>query len=325
MAKLSVIIPVYNMAAFAAQTGRSVLEQTLQDLEIIIVDDGSTDCSLEVCRQFAGNVNVTLITQANAGVSAARNRGLREARGDYVAFLDADDLWHPEKAARQCAVLDQWPEIDITWSDWRTIDEKGDAGRRSPPPPMPPGLDTLLVRNFTGNPSTVIARRSAVDAAHGFDEHMRYGCEDWDLWLRIAACRRGSLYHVPGVLTAYRRYSGQMSGNWRKMQQACDEIALKAQARWPETYKRVKTKASAYQYSYLAYLALEAGDRGDAARLMLSSWSSAPWLMARSGRTWRLTAAVLASQIAPQAVASGIRGHFPWPRASQRVLEWLGE
>jgi glycosyltransferase involved in cell wall biosynthesis len=219
MAKLSVIIPVYNMAAFVAQTVRSVLEQALQDLEIIIVDDGSTDSSLEVCRQFGRYANVTLIAQTNAGVSAARNRGLRQACGAYIAFLDADDLWHPEKAARQCAVLDQRPDVDMTWSDWRTIDEKGNAGRRSLSPPTPPGLDTLLVRNFTGNPSTVIARRSAVETAGGFDERMLSECADWDLWLRIATRRPGNLHHVPGVLTAYRRYSGQMSGNWRKMQQ----------------------------------------------------------------------------------------------------------
>lgn len=194
---VSVVIPTYNRARFLPAAVASVRAQTYPCAEIVIVDDGSTDDTADVVAGLGPGIRY--IWQANAGPAAARNRGIHEATGDYVAFLDTDDRWLPEKTALQVAVLQRESTVALVSADMAIEDETGTMqvtsnfqhrglqtmfveldGR-----PIPDAPRLLLKINFI-NTSTAIARRSVLLALNGFDERLRYG-EDLELWLRIAA------------------------------------------------------------------------------------------------------------------------------------------
>ena len=194
---VSVVIPTYNRALFLGVAVASVREQTYPCMEIVIVDDGSTDDTAQVVAMLGNGIRY--ITQANAGPAAARNRGIQEARGDLVAFLDTDDRWLPEKTAKQVALISDRPEVALVASDEAMENAAGEtlfasnfnhrgifdqiAGGAQGIVPNAPGL--LLRVNFIST-STVLARRSVLTGLGGFNRELRYG-EDLELWLRIAA------------------------------------------------------------------------------------------------------------------------------------------
>jgi GT2 family glycosyltransferase len=194
---VSVVIPTYNRARFLDAAVASVRAQTYPCMEIVIVDDGSTDNTADVVARLGNGVRY--IRQANAGPAAARNRGIREAAGDLVAFLDTDDRWLPQKTALQVAVLQREPTVALVSADMAIEDETGtvqvasnfqhrglnDTFAALDGRPIPHAPRQLLTINFV-NTSTVLARRSVLIALEGFDERLRYG-EDLELWLRIAA------------------------------------------------------------------------------------------------------------------------------------------
>ena len=204
---VSVLIPSYNHAHFVSAAVSSALAQTYSDVDIIVIDDGSVDNTAEVVATFGDAVNY--VYQKNQGLSAARNTGIRHARGDYIALLDADDLWSPEFIEESVKVIEQNPRVGLTYSWWSHIDENGD--------PMPePGyfnqrghlLKTFAVRNYFP-PVSVLVRKSCVEEAGGFDEKL-FALEDWDLWFRIAA-NGWEFDCVPQVLAQYRRHSNNMT------------------------------------------------------------------------------------------------------------------
>lgn len=194
---VSVVIPTYNRARFLGAAVASVRAQTYPCAEIVIVDDGSTDDTAQVVAALGAGIRY--VQQANAGPAAARNRGIDEACGDLVAFLDTDDRWLPEKLAKQVDVLLREPSVALVSADMAIEDETGRvqvvsnferrgmqaffAGLEGRPIPDAPRL--LLKINFV-NTSTVVARRSVLQGMKGFDPRLRYG-EDLELWLRIAA------------------------------------------------------------------------------------------------------------------------------------------
>src|SRR6201996_9541224 len=158
---VSVILPVYNGADYVGATIQSVLTQTYQNLEIIAVDDGSSDQTLEVLSQYAaGESRLRVVSQANAGVARARNRGIAEAKGDFIAPLDADDLWAPEKIARQLDQLQLSGErTGLVYSWWVWIDPNGLILDRSPAWTFEGNVfEQLLQINFTGNASVPLFR-----------------------------------------------------------------------------------------------------------------------------------------------------------------------
>src|SRR5262245_1076820 len=125
MSRVSIVIPAYNQAAYLGEAIGSALAQTHQDVEVIVVDDGSTDATPEVCARFASDARVRTIRTANGGVAAARNRGITAASGAYLCFLDADDRYHPTKVATQAAMLDAERGIAFVYCDIVEIDEGG--------------------------------------------------------------------------------------------------------------------------------------------------------------------------------------------------------
>lgn len=182
---VSVIIPTYNRSSFVREAVESVLAQTYTPLEIIVVDDGSTDDTPSVMEAFGSAVR--RLRQENAGVSAARNRGIEAAKGDWLAFLDSDDLWRPQKLEIQRAYLKDRPEIRICQVEelWMRNGERLNPKKYHR---KPSGLCfLLLLERCLVSPSAVMIHRSVFEDVGLFDETLP-ACEDYDLWLRIG-CR----------------------------------------------------------------------------------------------------------------------------------------
>ncbi|TYT23606.1 glycosyltransferase [Luteimonas viscosa] len=184
----SVIIPTWNRRDLVARAIDSVLAQTREVGEIIVVDDGSTDGTGEVLAQRYGK-RITYVAQANAGVSAARNRGLAMAQGRYLALLDSDDVWLPEKTARQAAFLEANPGIGLVLCDVIRVGVDGETidvfDRRRQIPADGPALQWVL-RDPALAPLSVLMRREVYEDVGGFDESLRTA-EDLDFHLRVAA------------------------------------------------------------------------------------------------------------------------------------------
>jgi hypothetical protein len=218
---VSVVIPTYNSATLVTQAIDSALAQSAAPAEILVVDDGSTDDTRE--RLAAYGPRITYLLQENQGVAAARNLGLSRARGQYVAFLDADDVWHPQKLELQLVVFDNNSELALlgtgrTWPLDLTLPRRG--------PIRPIAWRDLAVKNhFVA--SSVLVRREALDRAGGFDRSL-HGPEDYDLWLRIAQTAAVANLELP--LTGYRTSPGSLSQQVRTMRQGMRRILAKLDA-----------------------------------------------------------------------------------------------
>lgn len=202
--RVSVIIPTYNAGQTICQAIDSVLRQTYTDYEIVVVDDGSTDDTKARLERY-GNA-IRYIYQENKERSAARNNGIRHARGEYIAFLDADDFWTPEKLAKQVTFLNQHQELGVVFSWARAVGPSGNTLRTMGtqfPLEGAEGMDMFpyLVMGTSPPALTVIARRACIEEAGMFDEQVSQ-IEDWDLWLRIAL--RWHFGFVSEVLAYYR-------------------------------------------------------------------------------------------------------------------------
>ncbi len=190
MPSVSVIIPTFNAAVFLPQAVLSVLQQTFQDFEIIIVDDGSTDNTHEICERFPVS-KVRTIYQQNMGSPAARNSGIRATNAKYIAFLDADDWYLPDKLALQVQALESQPQLGLVTGGWATVNEAGETVRLDRPWMVYPQIDAHLL--FYECPlvvHSVLVRRSWLEQVSFFDASLKF-VEDWDLWLRLvlAGCK----------------------------------------------------------------------------------------------------------------------------------------
>ncbi len=186
---VSIVIPAYNAGDWIDQAIQSVLGQSYDNFEIVVVDDGSTDDTSTVVQQYGDPVRY--VWKENGGSASARNRGIAEAQGTYIAFLDADDVWHPAKLARQMDVHEQEASPAWSYTDVELIDTRSGAliHRKSAVREHPEGdvLDQLITGNFIVA-STVLVHRRVFDAVGRFDESSLHRIsEDWDMWLRIAA------------------------------------------------------------------------------------------------------------------------------------------
>jgi len=207
---VSVIIPTHNYGDFIATAIESVFAQTYQRIELIIVDDGSTDDTRQVVEPYGARL--TYLFQRQSGAAAARNSGILRSSGTYLAFLDADDAWLPCKLERQVALLDAMPEVGVVYTWWSLTDESGKPLPQHVETHLPDGdlLEPLLLSPVTGLPMCMI-RRACIDRVGPFDNSLTVS-EDWDLLLRLAlsgyqfAC-------VPEVLVHVRRHTRHLSSN----------------------------------------------------------------------------------------------------------------
>jgi glycosyltransferase involved in cell wall biosynthesis len=238
-ALVSVIIPAFNAATTIRETLRSVCAQTHRRLEIIVVDDGSTDATVDIVTKLASDdPRIFLIEQRNGGVAAARNSGAAAASGTFLAPVDADDLWHPLKIEKQLdafAAAGQGCGLVYTWS--ALIDGSGRVThRRRGSLACGDVLYVLSRRNFVGNGSSALIPTSVFRQTHGYDPslHARggQGCEDWKLYLEIAAQWHFTV--VPEHLTGYRVVPGNMSSNALRMLRSRDLVSADLLPHHPE-------------------------------------------------------------------------------------------
>lgn len=242
---VSVVIPAHNASSTIDETLRSVRSQSHEQLEIIVVDDGSSDNTVAIVQQHAAqDSRIKIIGQDNAGVAAARNRGWQSACANFIAFIDADDLWGSTNIERQLQTLIAGRErTGLVYSWFTVIDaESRVLGRTAPCFHSGDVLDELLAGNFIGNGSSVMVRREALLAAKGFDRQLRaagaQGCEDLLFYCRVA-----ETYHfavVPEYLIGYRYLPENMSSNMPRMLRSWMLVADEMAARHPERTDRLK-------------------------------------------------------------------------------------
>jgi len=199
--RASVIIPVYNGVATIARAIESVLEQTFTDFEIVCIDDGSTDRTRAVIEQFGERVRI--VEQPNSGQAAARNNGVRQSSGEFIALLDADDEWLPRRLELTVAALIADPDAALVYSDMIVVNEAGEEVRRSPIHPdtaHAPSMDEMLTRIWPIIPSTVLMRRTAFDRSGGFGEHLS-GPED--IHFSLIMREQGHFIYLPERLVRF--------------------------------------------------------------------------------------------------------------------------
>lgn len=207
MVKVSVIIPTYNCSAYVGEAVESVLAQSYRDFELIVIDDGSTDETAQTLQAYGDRLHY--VRQENQGESVARNHGIRLARGEYVAFLDSDDRWLPDKLSLQIAALESVPEAVLSYgysyiidADGNRISHRGADMKGWGEPGLHELFEHLVMWNCVGNPNTVVVRKTYLrEAGIFFDPSIQWG-EDWDLWLRLAL--QGPFYFIAKPLACYR-------------------------------------------------------------------------------------------------------------------------
>lgn len=210
MPKVTVIIATYNAIAYLPSTVDSVIQQTFTDFEVLIVDDGSTDETVEWVSKLV-DPRVRLISQANQGVAVARNQGIMGAQGEYVAFLDADDLWEPTKLEKQVKCLEENPQVGLVNTSIVNIDEQGKPlGAVNASDIEGNVLKYIVEENLILCGSAPMVRRSCLEAVQGFDQKLM-SAEDWDLWIRLAARYDFAVVREPLVL--YRQHLNSKSNN----------------------------------------------------------------------------------------------------------------
>jgi len=268
MKTVSVIIPVYKVEKYIATTLNSVLEQTYKDFELLIIDDGSPDRSIEICQQFTDS-RIKIVRQENRGLAGARNTGVRHAQGKYLAFLDADDLWLPAKLAKHVEHLDNSPDVGVSFSRSAFIDEAGNPLGIYQMPKLK-GITTphLLCRNPIGNGSAPVIRREVFEAIK-FQDHLYgsveycyfdprfYRSEDIECWLRIATQTTWQIEGIPEALTLYRVNSEGLSANCLEQLETWEKLIDKTRSYAPELIAEWEKPARAYQLRYLARRAVK--------------------------------------------------------------------
>lgn len=315
--RVSVVVPLYQTERYIAAALASVLAQTFRDFEVIVVDDGSHDRGPEIAASTA-DARVRIVRQENRGLAGARNTGIRNAHADIVALIDADDLWEPTKLARHVACLDADPQLDVSFSASRLIDEDGrDVGLVQSPLDRTLADHEFFCRNPVGNGSAPVIRKRALDRIAFLDKERGYECwfdesfrqsEDIECWMRMKAsgCR---FAYVDAALTLYRVNSGGLSANvsaqlatWRRFR---DKVGTYA----PDLVARYGRRAEAYQLRYLARRAVRSADRHQALDLAMRAVRLHPrTLIEEPARTVSTLCAAMAKRWLPRNVFGRLEG-----------------
>jgi GT2 family glycosyltransferase len=253
MPTISVIVPVYNAERTILETIRAVQQQTFLDLELIVINDGSTDRSLELLNTV-NDPRLRVFSYPNGGVSVARNRGITHASGDFLAFLDHDDLWTPDKLELQLAALQQHPEAGVAYSWTYYMDEKGESFYPDNPVFFEGDVySQFLVDNFIASGSNCLIRKQAVESVGEFDPSLP-GCDDWDYWLRLA--RHWYFVVVPKRQIFFRQSLGSQSSKVEMMERNSLKVIEKAFQAAPLEMQSLKNRSLANTYRYLAQMYL---------------------------------------------------------------------
>lgn len=255
MPKISVIIPAYNAMAYLPETLSSVLQQTYKNFEVIIINDGSTD---EIESWFVSVVDprVCIYSQSNQGLAAARNSGIAQAQGEYLAFLDADDLWESTKLEKQLKVFEGDSEVGLVYTWVAYIDENGSStGRVFKHTDEGNVWPKLTQHNIVECGSVAMVRSSCFETCGVFDQNLRSFAEDWDMWLRIASCYPVKVVQEP--LVYYRQHSSSASKNWAAMEESFQMVLEKAFASASPEFSHLKARSYGFSNLCLAWKPLQ--------------------------------------------------------------------
>jgi len=329
MKQVSVVIAVFRCEKYISGTVQSVLDQTYKNLEILIIDDESPDRCVEICQQFT-DPRIQIIRQRNRGLAGARNTGIRHAQGEYIAFLDGDDLWLPQKLEKHVEHLKTAPHVGVSFSRSALIDETGNRlGTYLMPQLENISPECLLCDNPVGNGSAAVLRRETLDAIaftdrlHGtpekfyFDERFRQA-EDVECWLRIAIQTQWQFAGIPEALTLYRVNSGGLSANLLKQLEYLERVIEKTRSYAPEFISEWEKPAKAYHMRYLARSAVRLKAGAIAVKLMHRALAT-HWriLLADPRRTLMTLAAAYLLWLLPQSIYRQIEA-----LAAQSIGNW---
>lgn len=276
---VTVVMPVYNVERYIEPCVNSVLQQTYQNIEIIIVDDATPDKSIEKISHI-NDERIRVVTQENRGLAGARNTGIRESSGKYVAFLDSDDFWHPDKISQHVQKLESNPDIGVSFSASQFVDEAGNNTNRIQQPLIKDNFSAsqIFCRNPIGNGSAPVIRKSILDTiefyesdrnhSQYFNENLRQS-EDIACWVRIALLTQCQFNYIDQPLTYYRLNGGGLSANVDKQLASWETFVEQLTAYAPSFAAKYVRLARAYQYRYLARRLILEGSTLKATKLML--------------------------------------------------------
>lgn len=261
MSKVSVVIPAYNSMTYLPETVESILRQTFTEFEVLIIDDGSSDNIVQWSSQQL-DPRIKLISQKNQGVSVARNTGIAHAQGQYIAFLDADDLWETTKLEKQVHCLENNPTVGLVHTWMALIDGKGKPTGRVIASQAEGDVWKQLVEKNTVACSSVMARSCCFQTVGVFlprREEYPVDVEDWEMWIRIAARYRFAVIKHPLML--YRQYPNSTSKNWHSIEQAYSVVIEKAFDTAPSNLLYLKSRSYGHANLRLAWKCLQTIDR----------------------------------------------------------------
>jgi glycosyltransferase involved in cell wall biosynthesis len=294
---VSVVIPAYQCARYLTHAVESVLHQSYPDYEIIVINDGSPDTvELEAQLQpYWGRLRY--LRQANRGPAAARNRGISEARGKFIAFLDSDDYWTPDHLAKQLGMFEQDPRLELVYSDWILVRNEKPWRRAFVMEPQTPEVscDSLLRERSNVGTSTVLVSRAALLRCGGFDERLTR-CEDFDLWVRLAFSGARMAFH-PDPQVFYRCNSSGLSADQPSMTRARILVYQKIADTLPltPTQRQIINRQLAANEAQFHIYEMKTAIRLRSYRVAVASGTRAQAL----GRRWKLSLALFGLKIAP--------------------------
>ncbi|MDZ8088197.1 MAG: glycosyltransferase [Nostoc sp. DedQUE12b] len=251
---VSVIIPAYNSEKTIIETVQSVLNQTFKNFELIIINDGSQDSTLDVIAEIK-DPRIKVFSYPNAGGNVSRNRGLKHAVGEFISFLDADDLWTPDKLQCQLKSLQEnlTAKVAYSWTDY--IDENSEIVLSGTHVTANGDVyEKLLVTNFLENGSNPLIRREALIELGGFDEYL-CAAQDWDMWLRLAC--KFDFICVPCPQILYRISPNSVSSNLVRQEKACLQVLERACKERSLALNNIRNLSLANLYKYLTCKALQ--------------------------------------------------------------------
>ncbi|MFP4219308.1 MAG: glycosyltransferase [Phormidium sp.] len=320
MVQISVILPVYNGMETIADTINSVLGQTFRDFELIVIDDGSTDDTLSVVKAIADE-RIQIHQFANAGQGESRNRGVALAQGDYLSFIDADDLWTADKLQHQWQALQTHPQAAVAYSWTDHIDENNQFFRAGPHLTFSGDVYKLLIiSDFVGSGSNVLIRKSAFEAVGGFAPRLT-PAEDWDLWVRLAA--NYEFVVVPQVQILYRTVTSSSSFNLAKMEASSLQVIDRIFAAAPPELQHLSRICRGHRYKYLTYKALDLTPERRRARAAFRFLALALWYdpsLWRRRVIWKVLLRATAGWLLPQAWAKSLLRQIPKPFEIEALL-----
>lgn len=302
---ISVVIPAHNAARFISRTLKSVLNQTHRALDVIVVDDGSTDSTAGIVQEIAHRDDrVRLFRSRNLGVSAARNVAIAQARGNLIAPIDADDLWHPDKLARQLALMQAGSDklgVVYCWSrgiddddrvilpSWNDSTASGDV------------LHDIIIRGIAGNGSTPLIKRRFAEAVGGYDASATLS-EDWKFYTALAGVCEFAV--VPQYLVGYRLHDNSATKiEVRRMEEAVEACTAWIRTRWPNLPPDVMIDRENIAGTYLAFLAIRNCEYRAALRYL--------WRAVKARPLTLFTTNVLRLLVLIPLHAAGLR-HYNW-------------